>query len=138
MRIFAWFSLALALVACGGRDAAAPEARAVASQRLEGEWLLTSFRPQTAFEPVLEGLLRAQLGALLVHVEDGMLNATGIGVTATRKYEVTAAAGEEFKATLYDERGVPYGLSGQFRGDRLAFTSLDEPWRGQGELMRRK
>jgi hypothetical protein len=139
MRLFASsVVLACSLLACAGRDAKAPEPRAVMSQRLEGHWLLASFRPRTAFEPMLEGLLRAQLGAMLIQVDDGMLHATGIGVSAARRYEVTAAAGDDFKATLYDERGVPYALSGQFRADRLAFSSLDEPWQGEGELLRRK
>jgi hypothetical protein len=139
MRLSAFSSvLACSLLACGAHDAKAPEPRSVMSQRLEGHWLLTSFRPRTTFEPMLDALLRAQLGAMRIQVDDGMLHATGIGVGAARRYEVTAAAGEDFKATLYDERGVPYALSGQFRDDRLAFTSLDEPWQGEGELVRRK
>jgi hypothetical protein len=137
-RSWAVFVFVLSAVACGGRDAAAPESRAVASQRLEGEWLLTSFRPETSFEPMLEGLLRAQLGAMVVRVENSTVHAMGIGVTVMRKYEITEAEGDAFKGALYDERGVPYALTGQFQGNALAFTSLDEPWRGQGEMQRRK
>jgi hypothetical protein len=137
-RLLPLFALALATGACGGRDARSPESRAVVAQRLEGSWVLTGFRANPPFEPMLERLLQAQFGMMTVVVEGRTMHARGIGVAATRTYEITEAQSQTFKAVLYDERGVPYHVAGQLQGNLLAFTSLDEPWQGNGQLQRQQ
>jgi hypothetical protein len=39
-------------------------------------------------------------------------------------------------ARLFDRAGAGYGISGQFVGSQLRFTSQDSPWAGQGVLER--
>jgi hypothetical protein len=108
-------------------------------QRLGGRWVLVSFQPQESLEPMLAGLLAAQFGALTVTFDgQQQLEAQGVGVTATRRYEISEAQANRFKLVSYDDKGVPYETWGEFRSDsELWFDSRTPPWRGTGTLQRR-
>lgn len=128
-----------ALVGCGGSNArpvdASAAARADANRRLQGDWVLQSYQPEVALEPMLQGLLAVQIGHLRVSCDGQQLTAVGPGVSATRRYVVTDAAFNRLKVTVYDE-GVPYLVQGEFQGNQLAFHALTSPWRGSGMLVR--
>jgi len=140
MRVIAFaLCLSLALVACKpSRDANAVDESVRANQRLTGAWVLTSFQPEAPLEPMLAGLLAAQFGNLVVEFDGQWMRASGVGVTTTRRYEVSEATFNRFKLVSYDDKGVAYESWGEFRGgNELWFDSRTSPWRGQGKLARR-
>ena len=47
-----------------------------------------------------------------------------------------SAAADGFSATITDPTNVVYQVNGAFQGQTLGFTSLTDPWRGQGKLQR--
>ena len=136
-------AVGLALVApvgCGPprgtpRDAA-EIARQEAARRLVGEWLLISYQPETALEPMFAGLLAAQMGTLVARFDGQQMTATGTGVGTTRRYRVTQANGDRLTVVTYDESGIAYDAVGELRGNELWFASLTIPWRGRGVLRR--
>lgn len=137
--VFVALLLAPALVGCGGsapgpRDATAAS-RTAANQRLQGAWVLEGFRPEVPLEPMLQGLLAAQLGHLRVTFDGKQVVALGPGVSATRRYVVTDAVFDRVKVTVYDE-GIPYQVEGEFKGNQIQFHALTSPWRGTGVLVR--
>jgi hypothetical protein len=121
-----------------GADEAARQRQAV-QQRLSGQWVLISFKPQETLEPMLASLLAAQFGTLNVTFDgQQQLEAQGVGVTATRRYEISETHANRFKLVSYDDKGVPYETWGEFRSDdELWFDSRSPPWRGTGTLQRR-
>jgi hypothetical protein len=129
--------LLLTVSGCSGRDPASPESRAVADRRIHGEWLLVSFKPESALEPVLASLLAAQAGVMTLSFDSGTLIAQGVGVSARRAYQIVEADDHHLKGVLRDEQGVAYNVEAWFRANELDFASLDAPWRGQGLLRRR-
>lgn len=101
-----------------------------------GRWLLVSFQPEVPLEPMLAGLLSAQLGVLVVQFDGQQMIAQGAGVGTTRRYRVTQAVAEGLTVVSYDDKGVPYDAVGEFHGNDLYFASLTIPWRGRGILRR--
>lgn len=130
---------ASALVGCGGSQRtpqnAAAASRAAANRRLQGAWVLASFKPEVSLEPMLQGLLAVQVGHMRVTFDGKQIVALGPGVSATRQYVVTDAAFDRAQITVYDE-GVPYQVEGEFRGNQILFHALTSPWRGTGVLVR--
>jgi hypothetical protein len=107
-------------------------------QRLTGSWLLMSFTPREPLEPMLAGLLAAQFGSLVVDFDGRELRATGIGISATRRYEITHAEASRFSLRSYDDKGLAYDAVGEFRtNDEVWFDSRTVPWHGTGVLRRR-
>src|SRR5262245_16645553 len=130
------FALALSLAACGGGGGQAVNPSQAANQRLQGNWHLLSFRPNLALEAPLQGLLDAQLKTLTITFTAGQFTANGPGVDSAGRYEITDAAGDSFTGRVYDRAGAGYGITGQFAGAQLQFTSTDSPWAGNGVLER--
>jgi len=124
------------LVGCGGSSGAASDPSQAAHQRLAGNWHLLSFQPSLALEEPLKGLLEAQFRTLTLGFQNGQFTATGPGVETSGRYEITSAAGDSFNGKVYDRAGAGYGISGQFAGNQLQFTSTDAPWVGTGVLER--
>jgi len=131
-------ALASLLGACAGNRASEPipDDRAHAEERLQGEWLLVSFQPAMAVEPMLAALLAAQLGKLTVTFRAGAMGVVGVGVAGQRSYHVTQAMVDGFSGVVSDPEGVEYRITGAFEGLDLRFTSDTDPWRGTGRLHR--
>jgi hypothetical protein len=107
-----------------------------ATARIEGSWNLVTFQPAQPLEPMLQALLTAQLNHLVVTFHAGTLSVQGVGVDAQRAFTVTSAAADGFSATITDPTNVVYQVNGGFQGTEVGFTSLTDPWRGQGVLRR--
>jgi hypothetical protein len=134
----------LALASCkrGAGASAADEAaqrRQAANQQLMGTWVLVSFQPRESLEPMLANLLAAQFGAMTVQFDGQTMQAQGIGVTTTRRYEIREAEFSRFKLVSYDDKGIAYDTAAEFRSqDEIWFDSRTPPWRGTGTLRRRR
>jgi len=131
---------ACCLASCGGGGQAAHPAdpTAAASQRLQGNWQLVAFAPSLELEAPLKSLLDAQLQTLTISFGNGQFSATGPGVDTGGRYEILSATGDSLTGRVYDRAGAGYGISGQFIGTQLRFTSTDSPWGGNGILERAK
>jgi hypothetical protein len=129
---------AAALTACGGSKASDPAPNDIvrASERLQGEWVLTAFQPAQGLEPMLATLLAAQLDKLTVTMRAGVMSIRGAGVEADRNYRVVQATEDGFSAEVTDQTGVIHQVTGEFRGLDMAFTAHTDPWRGKGRLHR--
>jgi hypothetical protein len=121
---------------CGSGSGQAVNPAQAANQRLEGSWQLLSFRPNLALEAPLQGLLDAQLKTLTINFGGGQFSASGPGVDSAGRYEITDASGDALTGRIYDRAGAGYGITGQFVGTQLQFTSTDVPWAGAGVLER--
>jgi len=123
--------------ACGGGTSGPAESPAgVANQRLQGNWQLLSFQPSLQLEAPLQGLLDAQLRSLTISFDNGTFRAVGPGVDTAGRYEISSASGDSLSGRVYDRAGAGYGITGQFVGTQLRFTSTDTPWAGTGALER--
>jgi len=133
-------ALGLVLAACGSKSTPPPDtarqAAIDATSRLAGDWRLVDFQPAQPLEPMFAQLLAAQLRQLVVTFRAGTMHVEGVGVSADRIFTVTSAAADGFSATITDPTNVVYQVNGAFQGPRLGFTSLTDPWRGQGTLER--
>jgi hypothetical protein len=121
---------------CGGGSSQPANPTQVVQQRLQGNWQLVVFQPSLEMEAPLKGLLEAQLKALTISFNAGEYTATGPGVETGGRYEITNASGDSLTGRIYDRAGAGYGISGQFVGNQLRFTSTDTPWAGTGVLER--
>jgi hypothetical protein len=133
------FGLALPLAGgCGGSRASAPvpDDRARAEDKLQGEWVLTAFRPTPPLEPMYQALLEAQLNQLKVTFRAGALGIQGVGVQGARSYRVVDATDIGFSGVITDAAGAEYQVTGVFRGVNVDFVSHTAPWRGTGWLHR--
>jgi hypothetical protein len=132
--------LGLSLTACGSSSSPPPDTakQAVtgAAARLEGNWTLVEFQPAQPLEPMFAQLLAAQLNRLVVTFHPGTMHVEGLGVSADRGFTLTSAAADGFSATITDPTNVVYQVNGAFQGQEVGFTSLTDPWRGQGKLRR--
>ena len=123
-------------LACGSKQEAPPSPTAVAVKNLGGNWTLSSFAPEKPLEQPFQGLLDAQLKALIVSFKGDQYFASGPGINLQGRFQVTSAIDDQFSATLYDPEGIAYPVSGRFRGNELDFQSHNERWRGAGVLSR--
>lgn len=132
--------LGLLVTACGASSSPPPDTarQAVAdtSARLEGDWTLVEFQPAQPLEPMFQLFLTQQLHQLVVSFHAGTMHVQGPGVSTDRAINVTSAAADGFSATITDPTNVTYQVNGAFQGQQLGFTSLTDPWRGQGKLER--
>jgi hypothetical protein len=126
----------LCCASCGGSERSPVDATAEASQRLQGNWRLLSFKPSLALEEPIKGLLDAQMSALTLAFSNGEFTATGPGVNTSGRYQIDSAKGDLLSGRVFDRAGAGYGISGEFVGSQFRFTSQDSPWSGQGVLER--
>jgi len=129
---------ALLASACGSSRASdpVPDTQAKAADRLQGEWVLTDFRPAPPLEPMYQSLLAAQFGELKVTIRAGAMGVKGVGVQGERSYRIVDATDEGFSALLTDTAGAEYQITGAFRGLDVDFVAHTAPWRGSGRLHR--
>lgn len=134
----------LALGSCKRGSGASPadeaaQRRQAVNRELVGTWVLVSFQPRESLEPMLANLLAAQFGALTVQFDGQTMQAQGIGVTTTRRYEIREAEFSRFKLVSYDDKGIAYDTWAEFRSkDEIWFDSRTPPWRGTGTLRRQR
>ena len=133
-------ALAAGALAChsgGGeiRDARAESAQ-LATQRLQGTWVLQSFQPVVPLEGALQLLLAAQVGRFAVAFNGQYVDARGPGLTVRRSYKVEEAYGDRFRATVYDDQGIGQASSCEFTHEGLVVDGMESPWRGRA-LFRR-
>lgn len=129
----------LVLVACHQYRTIQPNSPAALAEtraRLEGNWTLSGFEPERPLEPTLDALLKAQLGVMTVEIRGDQLAARSGGLLVVRRLDVVESNGDDFRAQLRDDQGLAYGVSGEIGRDWVRFTSLNDPWRGRGELRR--
>lgn len=124
------------LSACGSKQKSGPDSIVVAGQRLQGQWRVTAFTPESALDPPLQGLLQAELGQMTVTFTGSNYNAVGPGMNITGRFQIQSAEGDFLNGTFFDQTGVGYRTSGQFDGKLFRFHAYDTPWRGQGILER--
>ncbi len=105
-------------------------------QRLQGDWRVTAFTPESALEAPLQGLLNAQLGGMTVSFTGPQYRATGPGLDIQSRVELKTSGNDLFDGVLYDSTGVGYRVSGQFEGATVRFRSYESAWRGTGTLQR--
>lgn len=132
-------SLGPGLPACHQQRASqssAPSALAQTQARLQGDWLLQRFQTERPLEPMFDVLLRAQVGVMVVQIRGDQLVARGVGLLVVRRLELIESGGDTFRGRVRDDQGVTYDMLGELGPDRLVFSSLNDPWRGQGELRR--
>jgi hypothetical protein len=132
---------AVCLTSCGGSSSAGPrdataDSIASADQRLRGRWVLVNYRPDIPLEPVLAMLVSTQFERMTIQFDGLNMQAEGPGINVHRKYKISEAYADHFRAQIYDEFGVSYDSSNDFRGDLLELRALTNPWRGTGTLRR--
>jgi hypothetical protein len=144
---FRWYSVvlglalgAVAIMGCGPRGHAGRirdgSDQGMAAQQLKGTWVLASFEPEVHFEPMLAGLLEAQIDTLLVTFDGATMSAEGPGIQATRNYEVVQSLFGRVDIVIFGDDGTTYEMIGQYIGDDLQFESRTPPWTGKGRLRR--
>lgn len=129
-------AVALTLPACGSKQNSGSDGVVVATQRLQGKWVLKTFVPESQLEAPLQGLLNAELGHLTVTFAGADYTAVGPGINITGRVRIDSAENDLFSGAFIDATGVAYRVSGQFDGAIFRFRSYDAPWRGQGTLER--
>ncbi|HET9959381.1 MAG TPA: hypothetical protein VFQ61_33050 [Polyangiaceae bacterium] len=123
-------------VSCQRQASRGPDKVLVAGQRLQGTWVLVSFKPEKPLEAPLQGLLDAQMRMLRISFDNSSYKAVGVGLNVQGRFQVLSAEGDLFSGTMYDPTGVGYRVSGQFDGQQFHFASYDAPWRGTGLMER--
>lgn len=122
--------------ACGGRGTGARDPVVQGSDRLQGNWKVQSFAPESPLDPPLQSLLNGQLGALTIQFSGETFSARGPSLEMVGRFKVWSFANNQLSGTIYDQTGVAYRVAGQFEGASFHFRSFDTPWRGQGTLQR--
>jgi hypothetical protein len=106
------------------------------NQRLQGVWLLQSYRPNVALEAPLQGLLNFQLGQMRVTIDSAQLTAEGPGLRVVRSYRIQEVVDETATLIVSEPSGVSVRVWIEFRDNLLTFRPLDAPWSGEGTLKR--
>jgi hypothetical protein len=106
------------------------------SLRLQGNWLLESYRPNVALEAPLAAMLAMQLGQLRVNFDATQFTAQGSGMQVTRTYTIQEVVDTTATLIVSEPTGVSIRVWIDFTGNILTFRPMDAPWSGQGTLKR--
>jgi len=130
--------IVLSLGACPACGRSQPQITSVQqlNQRLQGVWLLQSYRPSVSLEMTLQGMLLSQLGQMQVLVNGSQLIATGPGVSATRNYQIEEVLDQTATLVVSEPSGVSIRVWVEIRERTLTFRPLSAPWSGEGTLQR--
>jgi hypothetical protein len=136
-----WLSGCALLAGCGtppSTEVPTHQAVAEATQKLEGRYRLVSFEPEQPLSGPFQALLDYQMQVMVIHIGGGRIVTEAPGITFDRRYEVTSADGQRFRATSYDEGGLPYDAQCQWSDDGQSLNVFVEtsPWRGFALLQR--
>ena len=131
-------------LACGGSssgsatpDQIATRDKAAVNKVLEsGSWKLTSWRPDSQLEAMLQELLNQQFATMTVRFQGGHILADSPSIHVDRVYQVTDAAGPQFTVVATDQNGVQLTTAAQLSedGNTIDFRGQTDPWRGYGQL----
>jgi hypothetical protein len=128
----------LALPAISGCAGNAPRANDVQqiSLRLQGNWLLKSYRPNVTLEAPLAAMLALQTGQLRVSIDPMQIVAQGPGLQVTRSYRIQEVVDQTATVIVSEPTGVSIRVWIDFRDNLLIFRPMDAPWSGEGTLQR--
>jgi hypothetical protein len=131
-------ALLLAVSVSSGCASSAPRVTEVqqVNMRLQGNWLLQSYRPSVALEAPLVAMLGAQLGQLRVTVDATQLSAVGPGVQVVRTYRIQEVVDQAATLVVSEPSGVSVRVWIEFRENLVIFRPMDAPWNGEGTLRR--
>jgi hypothetical protein len=106
------------------------------NQRLQGVWLLQSYRPNVALEAPLLALVNIQFGQMRVTFNGTQLTAQGPALQVARTYQIQEAMDQTATLIVSEPTGVSVRVRVEFRDNLLMFRPLDAPWSGEGSLQR--
>lgn len=106
------------------------------SLRLQGNWLLKSYRPSVALEAPLAAMLALQTGQLRVSIDPMQIVAQGPGLQVTRSYRIQEVVDQTATVIVSEPTGVSIRVWIDFRDNLLVFRPMDAPWNGEGTLQR--
>jgi len=129
-----WLVL-LAAVSCASNPPRVNDVQQV-NQRLQGVWLLQSYRPDVALEAPLLALVNVQFGQMRVTFNGTRLNAQGPALQVARTFQIQEAMDQTATLIVLDPNGVSNRVRVEFRDNLLMFRPLDAPWSGEGTLQR--
>jgi len=124
-------------MACAKSQARVSDVQQLTS-RLQGTWLLQSYRSTVSVELALQALLLSQFGKMQVRVDGSNITATGPGIQVTRSYQIQEIVDETATLVVAEPTGVTGRVWIEFRDNSLVFRPLDGPWNGEGLLIRVK
>ena len=106
------------------------------NQRLQGAWLLQSYRPYITLDAPTLALINIQFGQMRVTMDGTRFTAQGPGVQVARTYQIQASEDESAILIIADPSGVPIRVTVFLQDNLLTFHPLDAPWSGEGTLRR--
>ncbi len=108
----------------------------VITQKLQGEWLLQSYRPFTSLDPPMAAVVNVQLGQMRVSINGAQMTAQGPGVQVVRTFSVIEADDRSATLDVSEPAGSSVRVWIGLEGSLLIFRPLDAPWGGEGTLRR--
>ena len=107
------------------------------SQRLQGVWLLRSYRPNVSLDPPLLALTNVQFGQMRVTINSNRLIAQGPGLLqVVRTYQIQEIVDQSATLVITEPTGESTRVWVEFRDNLLTFRPMDPPWTGEGTLQR--
>lgn len=121
----------------GPTDASAADNRR-ADERLQGQWRIGDFRPETPLDPTMATMLGFYQPTLILEVRQGRIRAltSDSDVHFDRRYEVREALGQRFQLVIYDDAGVAQTNYCELQADGSLRAKTQTPWRGDALLTR--
>jgi len=121
----------------GPTDASVADVRA-ADERLQGQWRLVDFRPETPLDPVMAGMLSFYQPKIIIEVERGRIRAlsSAPGLHFDRRYEVRDAVQQRFELVVWDDEGIAQSVLCELQPDGTLRAKTTYPWRGDAVLAR--
>jgi hypothetical protein len=119
----------------GPTDASSADNRA-ADQRLQGNWRIVDFKPESALDPSMASMLAFYQNNLVVQIQGGRMRALSSGINFDRRYEVKKALGTRFQLVVYDDAGVAQTNYCEFLPDGTMRAKTQTPWRGDALFAR--
>ena len=104
--------------------------------RLQGNWVLQSYRPNMVLDPPLQSMLAAQFGQLQVAISGNQITANGPGVQAVRSYQIQEVVDQTATLLVTEPTGVSVRVWIDYRGNLVTFRPLEGTWSGEGTLQR--
>lgn len=125
----------LSVTACGSSQPRVNHVQ-VMNQRMQGAWLLQSYRPFTSLDAPMAALVNLQLGQMRVTINGAQITAQGPGAQVVRTYSVLEADDRSATIVVSEPTGASVRVWLAIEGNLLTFHPLDAPWGGEGTLQR--
>ncbi len=104
--------------------------------RLQGSWLLQSYRPNITLDAPLLALINVQFGQMRVTFDGIRLTAQGPGLQITRTYQIQDVVDQSATLVLSEPTGEMIRVWVSIQNNMLTFRPEDAPWSGEGTLQR--